>query len=97
MSNKVRIQFTNNNTGKNENIEVPANGHEKITDDLLKAGFDRNGKVSAVQFVGNFQGVTATVKHNGQQIGEKLTDKNTYTDIKPPVEVEHLSIETHKG
>lgn len=94
---KVTIQFSDEgSSGANANIDVFANGHSQSVKDLLSttdAGKNliKDGFLSAIMLQAHFDGVTAVVKNNNQEIGTATASKN-YVELSSRVKLDHVTI-----
>lgn len=68
----VKVQFANNQTGKNVDVQVQTDGKDHKVSDLLKTAGSDLAFVTTVQLLDNRQNVVAVLKENGQQVGNKL-------------------------
>ena len=79
MSGKVTIQFSDDNTGKNADVDILPNGHVHQLSKLLEdTPLAADGFVTSVQLLQNRNGVTAKIKDDGKVIATALGDGDNY-------------------
>ena len=79
MSGKVQIQFSDDQSGINADVEILPNGHVHQLDKLLaETPLAAEGFVTSVQLLQNRTGVTAKVKDDGKVIATALGDGDNY-------------------
>ena len=70
MSTKVTVQFANDQTGKNIDVQVAADGKDHKVSDLVASANSDLAFVTTVQLLANRQNVTAVLKSGGKQIAK---------------------------
>lgn len=76
----VNIRFTDNQTGKGSNVNVnPQQGDQKLSSLLANTDVGQAGYLTSIELRDNRQGITAIVKHNGQQIAKATENDNSKT------------------
>ena len=79
---KVTIQFADNQSGVNANVEVGTNGHShELSQLLVGTNVANDGYCNAVQLQANFSGVTCIVKKNDYQVAKCTADGNNYAQF----------------
>lgn len=68
----VTVQFANNQTGKNVDVQVPTDGRDHKVSDLLQAVNSDLAFVTTVQLLANRENVIAQLKVDGKPVGNKL-------------------------
>lgn len=76
---KVTIQFADDTTGKNADVEILPNGHAHKLSQLLKdTPLAADGYITSVQLLVGREGITLEVKDEGKVIATALGDGNNY-------------------
>ncbi|KAK3051483.1 hypothetical protein LTR09_007506 [Extremus antarcticus] len=68
MASKTRVQFANDQTGKNIDIQIAANGTAHNVSELLETAGSDLAFATTVQLLAGRENVTAVLLHDGQQI-----------------------------
>ena len=95
MSHPLTIQFSDDQSGKNANKEVQANGHvHQLQNFLEDTPLAADGFVSSVQLLQNRTGVTVVVKNNNQEL-KTVNGDNNYGQF-PRTSIQHMSFAATK-
>ena len=79
---KVTIQFADDSTGKNADVEILPNGHvHKLSVLLADTPLAADGYVTSIQLLANRTGVTAKVKDDNKVVATALGDGDNYEKI----------------
>ena len=79
---KVTIQFADDTTGKNADIEIVPNGHvHKLSVLLESTPLAADGYVTSIQLLANRTGVTAEVKDNNAVVATAVGDGDNFATI----------------
>ena len=82
MSTKVTLQFSDNQSGSNADVEVGTGGvSHPLTQVLANTSVGNDGYCSAVQIVKNGSGVTVVIKKDGKQIAECSGSGDNYAQF----------------
>ena len=79
---KVTIQFADDTTGKNADVEIVPNGHvHKLSVLLESTPLAADGYVTSIQLLANRTGVTAEVKDNNAVVATAVGDGDNFATI----------------
>ncbi|KAK3074912.1 hypothetical protein LTR53_002303 [Teratosphaeriaceae sp. CCFEE 6253] len=93
---KVTVKFTDDQTGKNANIDVNPNGHSQSVASLVAGtALATNGYVNAVELDGNFTNIVCVVKNKNQQIGKATGNADNVARF-ARTSIQDMTIETTK-
>jgi hypothetical protein len=93
----VTVQFTNKQTGKNVDLQVPTDGKDHQVSKLVHTAGSDLAFVTEVQLVSNFENVTAVLKENGKQVGNPLLGNGDNVEDIGKVSVSDLFINATKA
>ena len=89
-------KFTDDQSGKNVNIEVNPNGHSQSVASLVAGTpIATDGFVNAVELVGNFTNIVAVVKNNNQEIGKATGNSNNVARF-ARTSIQNMTVEVTK-
>lgn len=96
-SRTVTVQLTNDQSGKNADVPVSADGHDHSISSLwANTSVSSGGKllVTSAQLVANFQGATVVIKQGNQTLAT-LNDRETFAKVgsnSAGTDLEHAAI-----
>ncbi|KAK3708528.1 hypothetical protein LTR37_011423 [Vermiconidia calcicola] len=94
---KVQIQFSDDQTGKNVNLQVNPNGNSRELAKLLDdTSIESEGFLTSVQLLEHRQGVTLVVKKNNKVIAEAKGDGDNYANFER-TSIKQLTIEVTRA
>lgn len=97
MSQQVGIRFTDNNTGIGSTIPVTVEKSDQSLSTLLaNTANAKDGFLTSVELVSNFQGAILIVKANGKQIAEAKGSGNNQANF-PRTPLSQLTINLSLG
>lgn len=94
---KVTIQFADNQTGKNADVDINPNGHsQSVASILTGTSLATVGSITSVQLLANRQNVTVVIKNNNKEIATAVgNNKNDAEFARTPIE--KMTIEPTKS
>lgn len=96
MSTTVTVQFANDQTGKNIDVQVATDGKDHKVSDLVASANSDLAFVTEVQLLANRENVTAVIKSNGKQLATLDGNADNVATI-PKTSVNQLVIDANKS